>query len=174
MSAILCPIIAIVVNVVAQIIAFRSRRGTHFFRSVVEGFMAGAIACAIIEIIFALSHGFSKEYWALVFLVNAPIYLALSYCTYNFVQLGQTSIRIRMYSEIAAAPDGIDIEELKREYDDEALMRARLKRLLESGDIVGNNGQYCIGRKRFLVIAAVLFGAKRFLLGRESEFEPPK
>ena len=174
MNAILCPIAAVATNVIAQVIAFRIRRGAQYFRSIVEGFLTGAavfVILAAMEAAFATTGSSLKDYLLLVFLVNTPIYLALSYCAYNFIHLGQTSIRIRMYSEIAAKPSGISVEEMKREYDDKALMQARLHRLIESGDIVERNGRYLVGRKRLIYTSTVLFAAKRFLLGKESEFE---
>jgi hypothetical protein len=171
MNTILCPIFAMLVNTIVQIAAFRSRRGVQFFRSIVEGFLAGAGTLAVIEIFFAADSFSFRDYLVLVFLINIPIYLALSYCAYNFVQLGQTSIRIRMYSEIAASPGGINVEEMKREYDDNALIEGRIRRLSESGDAVERNGRYYIGRTRLLLIAELLLAAKRFLLGRESEFD---
>lgn len=171
MDALLCPIAALAVNAITQAAAFRLRRGTQFFRSIVEGFLAGALAFAILEVALAPKGGSLREYVVMAFLVNGPTYLALSYCAYNFVQLGQTSIRIRIYSEIAAKPSGVSVEEITREYDDEALMRGRLRRLLESGDLVERNGRYFLGRKRFLFVSHILFAAKRILLGKGSEFE---
>jgi hypothetical protein len=76
-----------------------------------------------------------------------------------------------MYSEIVSTRSGISVEELDREYDDKALMRERLRRLVESGDIVEKEGRYFVGRKRFLLFSNILFFAKRILLGREREFE---
>jgi hypothetical protein len=171
MNGILCPLAAMAVNVIAQIAAYRLRRGSQFFRSIVEGFLAGAVALAILEFMLAPVSGRLNDNVILGLLVNVPIYLALSYCFYNFVQLGQTSIRIRIYSEIAARPGGINVEQMRREYDDKALTEGRLRRLIESGDIVEREGRYYVGRNRLVGISTVIFGAKRFLLGKGSEFE---
>jgi len=170
MSTLVCPVIAVAVNAFVQVIVFRLRRGAQYFRSIVEGVFAGAVAFVILEAIFA-ARGLSFNRVATILLVDAPTYLALSYCAYSFVQLGQTSIRIRMYAEIAANPSGISVEEMNREYDDQGLIAVRLRRLTESGDIVEKDGRYYIGRNRFLHVSNILFGAKRFLLGKESEFE---
>jgi len=171
MSTLFCPVAALAVNVFIQILVFRLRRGAQYFRSIVEGFLAGAFAFAIFEAFCALGHHLLVHLVARILLVDFPIYLALSYCAYSFIQLGQTSIRIRMYSEIASSPDGVNAGELKQEYDDNALMQARLRRLIESGDIVQRDGRYFVGRKRFLYISNILFAAKLLLLGKGSEFE---
>jgi len=171
MNALLCPIIALAVNVLTQILVFRLRRGAQYFRSIVEGVLSGALVFVILEAIAAARGNFLSREMAAIFLVDAPTYLALSYCSYSFVQLGQTSIRIRMYSEIASNPSGVSVDEMKREYDDKAVLEVRLQRLLESGDIILKNGRYFLGRRRFLHVSNLLFAAKRFLLGKGSEFE---
>lgn len=171
MNPLFFPIVALAVNALAQAAEFRLRRGAQFFRSIVEGFLCGALAFIVLVVAFAPSGDSLREYLTLVFLVDGPTYLALSYCAYNFVQLGQTSIRLRIYSEIAAKRSGVSVEEIRREYDDKALMRVRLRRLLESGDLLEKDGRYFLGRRRFLYVSNILFAAKRFLLGKGSEFE---
>ncbi len=87
------------------------------------------------------------------------------------MNLGQTSVRIRIYSEIAARPGGISAQELTREYRDEALMEVRLQRLVESGDVVRKGDRYFVGRLRLVYLASIIFAAKRFVLGKASEFD---
>jgi hypothetical protein len=171
MSTLPAPIIALAVNAITQVIVFRMRRGGQYFRSIVEGFLAGAVIFAIIELLLLWGRSSLSNTLILALLVDFPTYLALSYCSYSFVQLGQTSIRIRIYSEIASSPSGVSIQELNREYDDDLLLRTRIQRLTEGGDIVLKGGRYVIGQKRFLYTSNILFGAKRFLLGKSSEFE---
>jgi len=169
--SLLSPILALAVNVFGQVLLVRARRGAEFFRSVVEGFLLGALALAVSETLLVLWHRASGDSLAVSLLVNAPTYAALSYCYSNFVNLGHTSIRIRMYSRIAAAISGVDIREMAREYDDNALMRMRLERLVESGDAIHEEGRYFVGRTRFVRIAAILSATKHFLLGKRSEFD---
>jgi len=111
------------------------------------------------------------ETTAMSLLINIPTYLALSYCFFNFVNLGQTSIRIRIYSEIAAHPNGMPAAEVAREYQDDALMRVRLQRLIESGDVVRKADRYFVGRTRLVRLGDIIFAAKRFVLGKASEFD---
>jgi hypothetical protein len=171
MTTLFCPIAAVAVNVITQIIVFRGRRGGGYFRSIVEGFLAGLLLFAVIEPIVAFQQHTWKHTVELALLVDLPIYLALSYCAYSFIQLGQTSIRIRMYSEIASSPAGVSVEELNNQYDDDGLLRVRLQRLTESGDLIARDGRYFVGRTRFLIVSNILFAGKRILLGRESQFQ---
>jgi len=171
MTSLLCPILALAVNVITQVLAFRATRGAHYFRSIVQGVLAGLLFLAVFEALFEAGAGSFGGLVATTLLVHAPTYLALSYCAYNFIQLGQTSIRIRMYAEIASQPSGVSVEEMKREYNDQAMMQARLRRLIESGDIIEKDGRYFVGRRRLVVISDIIVAAKRFLLGKASEFE---
>lgn len=159
---------ALAVNVLAQIALVRLSRGTHFLRSAAGGFGAGLLALALFEVWLISNSG---ETWDKALLVSLPSYVALSYCFFNFINLGQSSIRIRLYSEIATAPDGVSVEQMTREYNEDALLHARLQRLTESGDIVERDGRYFVGRRRLVPVAAIIFGLKAFILGKGSEFE---
>jgi len=165
------PIAALAVNVVAQVAQVRLARGRHFLRAVALAFFAGAAALAGIEAWLIARHTLTGETLEKALLVNAPIYAALSYCFFNFVNLGQSSIRIRLYSEIATSTDGVSVAQLSAEYNEESLMRMRLHRLTESGDIVERDGRYFVGRGRLVPIARLIFGLKKFILGKASEFD---
>lgn len=107
-----------------------------------------------------------------VLLVDAPIYACLAYGYANFVNLGQSSVRVRIYRELLDKPDGIAGEALRAEYDEQGMLRARLERLVEATDLRFADGRYCIGRGRLVMVAAVIFGLKKAVLGRHSEFSP--
>jgi hypothetical protein len=171
MDSLISPIAAMVVNVAAQVILFRIWRGRQYFRSVIGGFLFGAAALIACEAFLIASSDAMGERLFLAVAVNLPIFLCLSYCYYNFIQLGQTSIRIRMYTEIASRPGGVVISEIEREYDEAALTELRLQRLVESGDVIARSERYVIGQGRLLLIANVIWAAKHFLLRKKSEFE---
>jgi hypothetical protein len=166
---ILAPIAALAVNVGVQVIAVRLARGRHFLRAIVLGFLAGAAALLAAEALFPISPN-PREAWIIAVLVNLPLYGALSYCFFTFANLGQSSIRIRIYDEIAHQPAGVSTVQIMQEYDEAALMENRLDRLIESGDLVLRDGEYFLGKKRLVPIASVIFATKRFVLGKTSEF----
>jgi hypothetical protein len=171
MSTLISPIAAMLVNVAAQVILFRLRHGGRFFRSIIEGVLFGGIALVACEAFLVASSNAIADRLFLAVAVNLPIFLCLSYCYYTFVQMGQASIRVRLYTEIALRPGGVVISEIEREYDETALTELRLRRLIESGDVVAKSGCYFIGQGRLLLIANIIFAAKYFLLRKKSEFE---
>ena len=171
MSSFISPIIATFVNVLTQVILYRLRHGTQYFRSIIQAFLLGGLILLIGEIFFVVTSELFSNRLFLALAVNLPIYLGLSYCYYNFVQLGQTSIRLRMYSEIVTHTSGVLVSEIDREYDERTFTELRLRRLLESGDIVERDGRYFVGKKRLVHIANVILAAKHFLLRKKSEFD---
>lgn len=105
-------------------------------------------------------------------LVDAPVFACLAYGYANFVNLGQSSVRVRIYRELLQLPDGIAIEELRKEYDEDGMLRARLERLVSAGDLRQDGDVYHLGKPRLHHIGRVIFGLKSLVLGRHSEFAP--
>jgi hypothetical protein len=171
MSNFISPIVAMVANVLAQIILYRLRRGTHYFRSIIQAFLLGAMTLLMSETFFVVRSDLFSNRLFLALAVNLPIYFGLSYCYYNFVQLGQTSIRLRMYSEIVIHTSGISVSEIEREYNDRSFTELRLRRLLESGDVIERDGRYFVGKMRLVHVGNVIGTAKHFLLRKKSEFD---
>ena len=167
---ILAPVAALATNVISQVLVVRLQKGRHFLRSLATGFLIGALTLAGLEILFQNATGGAFSFWQSV-AVNLPLYAGLSYCYFHFANLGQSSIRIRIYSEIAKESDGVGILHILTDYDENRLIQMRLQRLIESGDIKEKDGSYFIGRARLVLIAKLIFAAKRFILGRKSEFE---
>ena len=167
---VIAPVAALAINVLEQIVVFRLQGGRHFLRSIALGFFLGGAALMIAQCIYPPGPD-RFEAWSKALLVNLPCYAALSYCFFNFANLGQSSIRVRIYAKVAARADGVSVLEIAREYNEAMLMEMRLQRLVESGDLVLRDGRYFLGRTRFVPIAKVIFWIKRLILGKVSEFE---
>ena len=166
---ILAPIAALAINVAVQVIAVRLWRGRHFLRAVALGFLVGATALLVAEAFFPVASN-KRDAWVIGALVNLPLYAALSYCFFTFANLGQSSIRVRIYHEIAHQRTGVSGAQIALEYNETALMENRLQRLVESGDLLLRDGHYFLGRRRLVPIASIIFATKRFILGKMSEF----
>ena len=169
--SLLSPVVALGINVVFQVALVRARQGGRFHRSMIEGFVAGLAALVAIEVFLVMWRETSLESLAISCLVNAPAYAALSYCYFGVANLGHTSIRIRLYAEMAASRDGISIQEIERIYNEKAFMEMRLQRLIEGGNIIEKDGRYFVGDRKLLLVANIIFAAKRFILGGKSDFE---
>lgn len=165
------PVAALAVMVVVQTVLLRASRGEHFFRSVVRGFLAGLLANLVFQAALLCCFPFTPDRLVLAALVNLPLYVCLAYGYYNFINLGQCSIRIRVYKECADRGGKITHAELREVYDEGRLREARIDRLLQGGDIVFRDGRYHLVNRRLVPVAGVVFALKKFVLRKESEFE---
>jgi len=166
----LSPLVALAVMVVVQAVVLRFRRGEQFFGSVVAGFIAGLLTALSLQAILLLIFPRNLDRWVLALVANPAIYVMLAYCFYNFINLGHASIRIRIFKECDDRGGFITHEELRAVYDDELIKEARLQRLLEGGDIVREGDRWKLVNPRLVPVAKIVFGLKKFVLGRESEF----
>ena len=167
----LSAIVALAVMVVAQAVVLRFRRGEQFFGSVVVGFVVGLLVVLALQAMLLLAFPRNLDRWALALVANPAIYVMLAYCFYNFINLGHASIRIRIFKECDDRGGFITREELRAVYDDELIKEARLQRLLEGGDVVRENGRWKMVNPRLVPVAKMVFGLKKFVLRRESEFD---
>jgi len=167
----LSPILALVAMVVVQAVFLRLRGGEQFFTSVVAGFLAGLLFAIAMQV--ALLWVFPRNFDRLVlaFVANPAIYVMLAYCFFNFINLGHASIRIRIFKECHDRGGFITHEELRAVYDDERIRDVRLKRLLDGGDIVKEEGRWKLANPRLVPVANLVFALKYFVLRRKSEFE---
>ncbi len=165
-----CVIGALALNVCWQIAHCRLTGGRHFLGTVAAGFVFGGLALAA-GMAFAASRSGNPAEWILEFPTNIFVYGCLGYGYANFVNLGQSSIRIRLFEDLRNHPNGVEPERIRAAYDETGLVHARLARLTESGDLKLVDGRYTAARKRFVVIASVIFWLKKLILGTSSEFE---
>ena len=168
----LIPLVALAVNVAAQILLVRATRGVNFLRTLIGGSLVGCLALLALDAMFCNWLAPVPDGLIVSLLVHVPTYAALTYAySFGVANLGQTSIRIRIYSEIAGSPTGKSTGEIEELYGEGAFTKMRVSRLVESGDIVERDGRYYTGRSRLVVAAHIIFGLKRFLLGQHSEFQ---
>lgn len=99
------------------------------------------------------------------------IYTSLSYCYFHFVNLAITARRIRLIRELYSFEDGLTMGEILRQYNARDMIENRIKRLIDSGQIVFRNGRYFIGKPVILLISEIIIIMKRSLLGKRSEFD---
>jgi hypothetical protein len=165
------PIVALAVMVVVQAVVLRLRQGEQFFGSVVVGFLAGLLTVLALQVVLLVIFPRNPDRLVLGLVANLAIFGMLAYCFFNFINLGHASIRIRIFKECDDRGGFITHEELRAVYDDELIKEARLQRLLEGGDVVRENGRWKLVNPRLVPVAKMVFGLKKFVLRRESEFE---
>lgn len=166
----LAPVAALGVMAVSHALLCRFRPEAPILNMLaLSGFVGlGALFAVELLAIFAGQGWLGALFLAL--LVDGPIYACLAYGYANFVNLGHASVRIRIYRELLDAPQGIQISELRDKYDEAGMLATRLTRMLEAEDLAFDGSVYRLRKTRLLAISNVIFGLKRAVLGRHSEF----
>jgi hypothetical protein len=170
-AVLLVPLLSMGANVLSQIMLVRARHGRKFFRSVVEGFAVGGTTLVTTQAILSMWRPSVCGTFVLCVLVNMPLYGCLSCCYFGLANLGQSSIRVRIYAELASEASGVSRSELLQRYDEGVLMNVRIRRLVESGDLIERGGRYYVGRARLVLLGKFMTALKTFMLGKGSQFD---
>ncbi len=161
----LLPLIAAAWMAVIHIIRTRACNTFIATTNIFYGFAIGLILMMIgiisITITNCTLRSFADSIAALFF------YFTLAYCYYHFVNIGEASIRLRIFSELLQKRH-LTPEELIC-YQEKELPSRRIERLLSHGDIFFQNGFYAIGNQRYVIASKILQLAKH-ILGIQSTF----
>ena len=159
---ILIPVVCFGFNILVQILVFKKVRTVTLLKSIFAGFFAGFLAL--------LAGHFFCGGWSVqgggYFLANIMIYSLMGYCFFNFVCLGETSLRVHILTELASSVEGLTYRELQEKYNAKTIMEIRLRRLLANGQIVLKDEKYFIGKPVMLGMAKTIGIFKKLLFGR--------
>ena len=106
---ILNPLIALGCNVISQLLFIRLNQRMGLLKSEYAGFLIAGIILVSLEWLRYLLVPQRCFIFLLTFVTNSIIYAALSYCYFNFVNLGETARRIRILRELNDAPKRPDM-----------------------------------------------------------------
>lgn len=170
-GVLLGPFAALSCNVLVQILLVRARAGTHFLRSNVEAFLSGGLVLAATNTFLLRACPESNSTIHHLMMNNILLYISLSYCFYHFVNMGHSSLRLRIFQEVAKQKNGISLPDISNFYNERTLLSLRLQRLNESGDVVERDGRFFVARSRLIIISRLIVSTKYIILGKWSEFE---
>jgi hypothetical protein len=165
------PLVGLLVNAAAGLLAARCRPGWGLVRWVAAGFATGLVAVAVLG---AVTHSRRGDPWqeaVTILFVNLATYAALSYCFFAFINLGKTSLRIRIFDEILRSRSGLSRQELFSLYDYRRMVELRLGRLLSKGQVVNRDGRYFLRGSFLWFVAVVVRAAKWVVMGKTSQFQ---
>lgn len=162
------PIIGMFSNITAQIFLYKYLPGKKLLRSEYFGFLCGVIVFAVCQ---ALAYGeLSLERFSLI-CANLIIYFCLSYCYFNFINMGETARRIRLLRELYDSGQGLNKEEILARYNAGEVIELRMRRLLNNHQIVSRGGRYYVASPVMLFISKAIVLMKLVVLGKKSEFD---
>jgi len=165
---------ALAAMMLVQALAMRFRRGGGPYQSLAAGFVTGLFVLVALQAWLLMAFPDVPDRWVLVLAVNPAIFLFLAYGFFNFINVGFVSIRIRIFEECRARGGFVSRAELGAAYDDQLVKCARLERLTRQGHITTDGVRWRLAGRRYVPVARVVFGLKKFVLRRDSEFGRPR
>jgi hypothetical protein len=166
----LAPLVALATMAASHAVLCRIRPDAAILNLLVVAGFAGLGGLFAMQLLALLAGQTLGSAFAAMMLVDGPIYACLAYGYANFVNLGHASVRIRIYRELLDSPQGIQVSELRAKYDEAGMLSTRLRRMLEAEDLAFDGSVYRLNKARLLAISNVIFGLKKAVLGRHSEF----
>jgi hypothetical protein len=106
-----------------------------------------------------------------IVIVNLLIFCGLSYCYFHFINLCTTARRIRLVRDLFASPSGLTLDQILENYNAQDMLSKRIQRLLNSGQIVEQNGRYFASKHLVLFAAWLMVVLKFIFLGKGSEYD---
>jgi len=166
---ILLVALAAFTNVTVQIASHRFVCRGELVASLFAGLLAGLIVLSV----GAMTNHVSESTPAHL-LAALLMYLALSFTFLCLVAASETSIRFEILRQLGVRVEGITLDELERAYSNRVLVRTRLDRLLNSGEISKIDGTYRLARRRVLLVARIFLACKLLIFGTTNEFALPR
>jgi len=167
----MAPILGLFVNTLVQILAYRLIKSVSLLKTVVLGFVIGfatVMACGMAWYQTAMPDVMELMGQSAL---NLLTYVALGYCYFHFINLGETARRIRILRELRESKDGLTLEEILERYNALEIIKARLQRMQNNKQIVLRLERYFIAKPSLLYIAKTIALLKWVLLNRQSEFD---
>ncbi len=162
------PVVALAANVLFHASICRVRAGISPFRSTFLAFLGGFAVALVLQIMLQRRSDFTTEESVGYALVNALTYASLSAGYFYFFSMIIASLRLRVCREIAHAPERrLQLDDLRALYAAEAILQARIVRLLRAGALVRDGEDYRPGPNRAILhMARVMRFLKQLILGR--------
>jgi len=165
----LVPVISVLSFFLFQFIALRTFIGKSYIGIWIIGLVFGVIITIVSHLCIIVMMNDSILNGTLSGLINICTFLLLALLYLTIIQLGISSLRIRIMLELEESDDGLNSMDVLRNYNAEKILQTRLDRLERSGQIIVNQGKYYLGRalvltmmvKVYSFIEWVLFGGEK-------------
>ncbi len=161
------PIIGLLVNIAAQVIACRYISGVTLLKSIFFGFISGTSWIIIIEcyLFHIQSTAFSDFIPILIF--NLITFSSLGIFYFHFINLGETGRRVRILRELFKSKNGLTEDEIFDRYSARNIVNIRIKRLISKDQIKIIDDKYFISKPVMLLLTRIIYLIKNTVFGRK-------
>lgn len=165
---VLAPLCSLLLNAVAQFGLYRYAR-FGLMGSIIGGLLVGAAALFGLTFwSFTLAPPLSALDILALSATMIAIYLGGCAVIFAVINLGETSLRIRMLQMLSESADGMRRSEIVEIYDDAALFEIRVDRLIERQQVTRVSDVLIIRSSTLSYIAALIAAFKWLLYGGSS------
>jgi hypothetical protein len=132
--------------------------------SLLVSFFLGLVAMAILSFRYLeiQNYSWSDGLWL------GLTYCACSYVYFHFLNIGQSSVRIRILTEIEMAQGLTTKSDLQKRYGGKRILDLRLGRLLANGQVTQKDQRFFLGKPRLIFIAYFFQLLKKIVFGIKS------
>jgi hypothetical protein len=169
MAALLACAAAMTVNLVVHLLTYRTTE--RYVHSAILGFAAGLIVLAIGEVLRFTAYPVGLLEGLVTLAGDLAIYGCAAFLFFNFINAGESSIRIRILRELRAMDRPLTVTALLKAYNDFVILDTRLGRMISNHQIEYTDGRYRLVAHTLLRPAKLFRFLKWLLLRRTSEFD---
>jgi hypothetical protein len=160
----IAPLLGLAVQAFIHIVLSRIFTNSSPWRLVFIGFCAGLLSTITFIIILSISCHLSNLDLISQLLVDAGAMVSLGFGYFTFINLNYSSLRIRLMREFINRGGILELPDILQQYNAETILKARLGRLIQAGELVFDGHYYRPGtQSRFSKIGAVVNWFKQIL-----------
>lgn len=165
---VICPVLGLGVNSFVQTAGIRYIAWCSYLKSIIFGFVCGFCFVVSFGIVFIVS-GCEPFGDSIAFLlVNLISYSLLGLCYFAFINAPVSALRVRLLSELYESKGGLTLEEILTQYNSQEIIRIRIDRLVNNGQIICRKGRYYKKRSITLVMVGIGELLRVIIFGRKS------
>jgi hypothetical protein len=163
------PFAGFIINVFGQFVLTRLMR-LRLLSSIFIAFIAGGIVCFAALAIALFIHAQPMLDKLALSASVLLVYSAAGFVSFAVINLGETSLRIRMMRLILENPDGLNAAEILTRYNDALTLSVRLRRMVDNRQVTVS-GEALYPRPSALILAVGGIWFLKWLIygGRESQ-----
>ena len=164
---VMIPVIGLLVNIILQIVGVRCVASIEYYKSIRYGFLLGLFMVLVSEVIFILFGVKGAIDSIALFTANLAIYLFIAFSYFAFINLGVSSLRVRLLDELGRSTEGLSMSEILERYNSREIIKNRVEKLEKIGQLIRKDGRYYVGRSTALLMVKTLELLKFVVLDRK-------
>ena len=164
---VIIPVLGLFVNMTFQIMGIRCVASVDYYKSIAYGFWLGLFMVLVSEAVFMLLGVKGLSDLLALSTANLMIYLLIAFSYFAFINLGVSSLRVRLLDELDRSVEGLSMSGILERYNSREIIKNRVEKLGEMGQLIRKDDRYFVGRSTALLMVKILELLKYVVLGRK-------